>query len=516
MRRSSAAAMNAPVKRCAIYTRKSTTMGLEQEFNSLDAQREACQAYVRSQSGSGWVELEDRYDDGGFTGANLDRPGFARLQADVDAGKIDIIVVYKIDRISRSLLDFTSVMDWLQRTGVAFVSVTQSFSTTDATGRLTLNLLATFAEFEREQISERTRDKVAGARRRGRWTGGPVPLGYRVVEKKLVVDDLEAVLVREIYSLYLDQRSVLAVVRILNESGRTTKRHLAGSGRMREARRWGKNDVLRVLRNPLYAGFMTYGDELHEGLHEAIIDRTRFDEVKLLLANPSKRNAKHPRNPEYLLGGILFCSCGSALTPVSARKGKREYRYYRCVRRDKEGTKACPTRPLSAPVVEEFVASQLRAAISESDLATDLAASVAARIDSRRRDLLIERRQLPDQIAALSAEGHRLVEKVEGAGCGAQRILDKRLEDVGAQLQRLERRLTDVVRELAVLEATEIEAGWITQCLREFEAVWDVLTNENKGRLLRAVVQRVDFDGKSGEIKVSIAALDLADEEDVA
>ena len=216
-------------KRCAVYTRKSTTAGLEQSFNSLDAQREACEQYIRSQAGLGWQLIPEPYDDGGFTGANIQRPAFQRLMQDVEAGKVDIVVVYKVDRLSRSLLDFAKLMDRFNRASVAFVSVTQNFSTADAMGRLTLNVLMSFAEFEREMIGERTRDKMAAARRKGKWTGGPPPLGYDVVDRMLVVNEAEAALVRRLFDLYLGLRSAGAVARALNAECRTTKHHVLPS-----------------------------------------------------------------------------------------------------------------------------------------------------------------------------------------------------------------------------------------------------------------------------------------------
>jgi site-specific DNA recombinase len=201
------------------YGSKSTSKGLEQDFNSIDAQREACERYVAAQQHDGWRLLADRYDDGGFTGANLDRPGFRRLMADIEAGAVDVVVVYKVDRLSRSLLDFARLMDRFEQLDVAFVSVTQSFSTADAMGRLTLNILLSFAQFEREMIGERTRDKIQAARRRGKWTGGPVPLGCRTEDKKLVVDEAEAVVVRRAFGLYLEHHSADAVVRELRAEG---------------------------------------------------------------------------------------------------------------------------------------------------------------------------------------------------------------------------------------------------------------------------------------------------------
>ena len=209
-RRGGPAAQSPPrPRRCAVYTRKSTTIGLEQEFNSLDAQREACEQYIASQAHAGWRLVPEHYDDGGFTGANLHRPGFERLMEDVHAGRVDVVVVYKVDRLSRSLLDFARVMEVFERHEVSFVSITQQFNTATSMGRLVLNVLLSFAQFEREMIGERTRDKIAASRRRGRWTGGPVPVGYDVVDKKLVVNELEAVVVGEIFDLYERHRSAL-------------------------------------------------------------------------------------------------------------------------------------------------------------------------------------------------------------------------------------------------------------------------------------------------------------------
>jgi site-specific DNA recombinase len=217
-------------------------------------------------------------------------------------------------------------------------TVTQNFSTADAMGRLTLNMLMSFAEFEREMIGERTRDKIAAQRRRGKWTGGAVPLGYGVESKRLVVNDLEAVLVREVFSLYLQQRSTLAVARLLNESHRSTKRHVAANGRLREARSWTKADVTRLLRNPVYAGYISSHGELHDGEHEAIVDRETFAQVRDVLDGRSGPAKDRARNADYILRGLLACArCGSAFTPASTRRGRTEYRYYRCTKRDKEG-----------------------------------------------------------------------------------------------------------------------------------------------------------------------------------
>ena len=373
------------IKRCAICTRKSTSIGLEQEFNSLDAQREACEKYIESQADLGWRIVSEHYDDGGFSGANIERPAFMRLLDDMASGKIDAIVVYKVDSLSRSLLDFAQVMDRFNRANVAFVSVTQNFSTADAMGRLTLNMLMSFAEFEREMIAERTRDKIAASRRKGKWTGGTVPLGYDVVDKRLVVNDLEAIVVREVFDLYLQHRSVLSVVSILNETGRFTKRHKAKNGTLKRARPWARHSVLRVLRNPVYAGYIPYQDELHEGEHEAIVDREVYVRAQTILDGHGARKLRNGSNPSYLLRGLLRCgSCGKAYTPGSTKKKGKEYRYYRCVTRDKKGARACIERPLPAEAIEGFVVERIREATRNGDLTVGVTSELKRIIQDRR------------------------------------------------------------------------------------------------------------------------------------
>jgi site-specific DNA recombinase len=493
-------------RRCAIYTRKSTSVGLEQDFNSLDAQREACAAYIQRQPG--WTLVDDWYDDGGFTGANIERPAFQRLLTDLEAGKIDVVVAYKVDRLSRSLLDFAKLMERFTAAGTSFVSVTQNFSTADAMGRLTLNMLMSFAEFEREMIGERTRDKIAAQRRRGKWTGGTVPLGYSVVDKKLVVNDLEAILVREVFSLYLQQRSTLAVARLLNESNRSTKRHVAANGRLREARTWTKADVTRLLRNPVYASYMGSHGELYDAEHEPIVDRETFSKVHGLLEDAARPTKDRGRNPDYVLRGLLRCACcGSALTPASTRRGRTEYRYYRCVKRDKEGRDACPSSPLPAGAIEEYVIERLREAVAAGSLASDVEASVKERLRVRRKDRLTERKKLPGQIAALSAEGKLLLDTMANLDGVARRLAEERLQALGDELGRCERRLATVERELAAIETTELDAAWVARCLNDFSAIWDVLTPENRGQLLRAVVQRVEVDEPANKVKVFMVDL---------
>ena len=511
-RRNGAAAPAAETKRCAIYTRKSTAMGLEQEFNSLDAQRDACERYVAARAHDGWKLVTECYDDGGFTGANIERPGFQKLLADADASQIDVVVVYKVDRLSRSLLDFAKVMDRFNKAGVAFVSVTQNFSTADAMGRLTLNMLMSFAEFEREMIAERTRDKIAAARRRGKWTGGRVPLGYDVVDKKLIVNDLEAVVVRELFSLYEEHRSALTVSKILNESGRTTKHHRAKNGNVSAGKKWSKAAVLRVLKNPVYAGNIPCGDELHEGEHDALIERERYRRLRAILDTRGGTNRQPSRNPEYMLRGILRCAhCESPMTTASTRKNGSTYRYYRCVKRDKEGAEACIARPLPADAVERFVVERIREATTGGTLAADVEKRLRARIDERRGELTTERNKLPAKIAKLSAEGRRLVEKIGEAKGPASGLLDERIAEVTAQLGTCEARLGEAERALALLRQSEIDAEWVVRALGDFDAVWDVLSVHNRARLVRALVRRVEINETTGEATAILTELEIGD-----
>jgi site-specific DNA recombinase len=507
--KSAPSSARAPERRCAIYTRKSTAAGLEREFNSLEAQREACAEYVRRQPG--WVLLDKLYDDGGYTGANTERPAFQRLLADVDAGRIDIILVYKVDRLSRSLLDFAQMMARFGDAGVSFVSVTQNFSTADPIGRLTLHVLMSFAEFERDMIAERTRDKIAGARRHGKWTGGQVPLGYCVIDGKLVVNELEAVVVQEIFTLYLEHRAILEVVRVLNERHRETKRYCTESGRVREGHAWTKPDVQRILHNPLYAGYMRAGRERCDGEHTALISRELFARVEAALAAATPERRGPPTNQGYLLRDLLRCGrCGATFTPASTTtKSGVVYRYYRCVTRDKQGKRGCHSKPLPAEAIETYVIDHLRQVIGESDgaLVAEVTAAVQARIAERRAAVRVEHATLPPQIAALREEAQRVIELAGTTDGAAHRLLQDQLHKLSEQLAWREAELGAVERALAQLEDLEVEASWIDRCLRELDRIWDILSPANRVRLVRAVIERVEIDEPAGNVTLTFVDL---------
>ncbi|MFL6728203.1 MAG: recombinase family protein [Sphingomicrobium sp.] len=314
--------------RCAIYTRKSSEEGLEQDFNSLDAQREACAAYVLSQASEGWSLLPDLYDDGGLSGGSLERPALQRLLADVAAGKIDIIVVYKVDRLTRSLLDFAKLVEVFDNTSTSFVSVTQSFNTTTSMGRLTLNMLLSFAQFEREVTAERIRDKIAASKAKGMWMGGTPPLGYQPNGRTLAIVDDHAEIVRDIYRRYAELGNVRLVAEQLLRDGIRSPDRTSGAGRRFGGRQFTRGQIYHMLKNPIYVGEIEHRGQMHAGQHPPIIDRALWDEVQQQL-KVNLRGARCTRaaNPSPL-SGKLFDHDGEPLIPVHACKGKVRYRYY--------------------------------------------------------------------------------------------------------------------------------------------------------------------------------------------
>jgi DNA invertase Pin-like site-specific DNA recombinase len=357
------AAMPATVRkiRAAVYTRKSSEEGLDMEFNSLDAEREACEAYIASQRAEGWVLVPDRYDDGGVSGGTLERPALRRLLADIERGLIDVVVVYKIDRLSRALMDFAKLVDVFDANNVTFVSVTQSFSTTTSMGRLTLNILLSFAQFEREVIGERIRDKVAASRARGIWMVGFVPLGYDARDRKLLVNDAEAALVRRIFEGFVETESGTKLVQALRAEGATTKR----------GRAFTKSDVCRVLSNRTYLGEAMHKGKSHPGEHAAIVPQAMWDAAHALLAISPKTRANRTRcQTPSLLRGLIFGSDGRAMSPSHSRgRGGQMYRY--CVSQAvlKGGaTKRPAIARISAAEIEGVVIAQVRGLLRQPEV----------------------------------------------------------------------------------------------------------------------------------------------------
>ena len=430
--------------RCAVYTRKSTDEGLDQDFNSLDAQRESAEAYIASMKREGWVCLPERYDDGGFSGGDMERPALKRLMADVEAGRVDCVVVYKVDRLSRSLMDFSRLMGVFDERGVSFVSVTQHFNTTHSMGRLTLNILLSFAQFERELISERTRDKIAGARGRGKWAGGCPVLGYALEPRpgggRLIVNASEAETVRWIYERYLALGSLGRVAAECAARGVTTKRWTTKAGRAMGGRALDKGRLHALLTNPVYLGKVRHHEEVYEGEHEAIVDEETFGRVRerLRLNGRTGGAAVRTKHPA-LLGGLVrcrACGCGMAHHFATSKQGTRRHRYYVCMRAQKEGWKTCPGPSLPAGDLEGFVMERVREVVT-TDGAID---SVAARA----------------------------------------------LEDLGRERPGL------------VVDADEAVGA-----VESFAPVWEALTVAERRGVVRALVERVEWDAGGETISVT-------------
>jgi site-specific DNA recombinase len=428
--------------RCAIYTRKSTEEGLDKEFNTLDAQREAGESYVSSQRHDGWMVVPDRYDDGGFTGANMERPGLKALLVDVEAGKVNCIVVYKVDRFSRSLLDFMKMMEVLDEHGVTFVSVTQPFNTTTSPGRLLVNMLFSFAQFEREMISERTRDKMRAARRKGKWVGGNLVLGYDLLPKggALVINRGEADRVREIFRLYLELGSLIPVVAELERRDWKMKTWTTREGRESGGARFTKTTLHNLLTNVIYTGRVKHAGELYAGEHERIIDDDTWNRVQEQLNRNGRRGGGNVRNKHSaLLKGLVRCAgCKCGMTHTYAqKKGKPLYRYYVCINAHQRGWNNCATRSVSAPALEGAVLDQIRGFAQRPEMLSE----VLRRIEQDRQ---------------------------QGGGASTPMA----------------------------------DPGDVREALAKFDPLWDQLSTWEQERFIRALVKEVRYDGPSQTVTV--------------
>ena len=443
-----AGAMPATVRklRCAVYTRKSSEEGLDMEFNSLDAQREACEAFIASQRAEGWVLVRDRYDDGGISGGTLERPALKRLVADIQEGLVDVVVVYKIDRLSRSLVDFAKLVEVFDANSVTFVSVTQSFNTTTSMGRLTLNILLSFAQFEREVIGERIRDKVAASRKRGMWMGGYVPLGYDVRDRKLVVNDAEAALVRRIFEGFVETESCTKLVQVLRAEGASTKR----------GRPLTKSDVYRILSNRLYLGEAVHKGTTYPGEHDAIITQALWDAVHAVLQVSPRVRVNRTRNTTApLLRGLIFDSDGRAMSPSHSRgRGGQMYRYYVSQAVLKGGATARPAiARLPAGEIEAAVVAQVRALLRQPEMVvgTWRAARATAPDVTEQEVLLALERIEPLWDELFPAERARivrlLVDRVDVRAEGAAVRL--RLDGLGSLVRDLAARQPEAARAAA-------------------------------------------------------------------
>jgi len=493
-----AAAQPPAAVRCAIYTRKSTDEGLDQEFNSLDAQRESAEAFIASQQHEGWRCLPDRYDDGGYSGGTMDRPALRRLLADIEAGNVDCIVVYKVDRLSRSLLDFARILETFERHRVSFVSVTQQFNTATSMGRLILNVLLSFAQFEREMISERTRDKMAAARRKGKYVGGRPILGYDVVDTKLVVNQDEAERVRQAFELYLQHQALLPVVKELARRGWTTKRWTTKRGAACGGQPLTKNRLYQLLTNVAYIGKVRYNGEIHQGEHQAIVDQEIFRQVQAALKRNGRGGGERSKHGALLRGLLRCASCGCGMVPTYTGKGRRRYRYYVCRQAQQRGWQTCPDPTVPAGPMERFVVEQIKCIGRDPALVAAMLAETQRQVEDGLQSLERERQTLERQRRNDEGLLRRLACAV---GANGDRLA--RLADVQERLRGAEQRLTEIDEQLAVLSANLVGEQEIVKALAEFDQVWSVLAPGEQARILDLLVERIEYDGPAGNVSIT-------------
>ncbi|MCA9119261.1 MAG: recombinase family protein [Planctomycetaceae bacterium] len=489
-----------PAVKCAIYTRVSTSEQADKDYSSLESQRETGEAYIAAQKHAGWECLSDAYDDGGFTGANTDRPAFQRLLDDVKSGKVNCIVCYKLDRLTRSLVDFARTLEILEQHDVALVSVTQAFDTSTATGKLMMHILMSFAEFERQLISERTRDKIAATRRKGKWAGGMPVLGYDVVNSKLVVNSEEVDRVREIFELYLDRRSLSAVVRELDSRGWRTKEWKTKKGTVRGGNRFNKTSLYQLLTNPVYIGKVRHKDNVFEGEHHGIVDAKQFEKVQKRLSRNGSTGGKDVRNKHgALLKGLVRCQhCDSAMSHHYSSKGSKRYRYYVCCHAQKHGRQECPHPSIPAGELERFVVEQIRDVGRDPNVVRSTMANVRRQSETQLKRLRRERGTLRRKLATQEAELGRLATADIPTD-----VRVRRLAEVQDHNRDVQRRLATVELELTQLEAEQLTDAEIAAALAEFDRVWDALQPREQATAIELLVESVAWDAKDETVSIT-------------
>jgi site-specific DNA recombinase len=487
--------------RCAIYTRKSTEEGLEQAFNTLDAQREAGEACVAAQRHEGWVCLPDRYDDGGYSGGTIDRPALRRMMADIEAGKIDCVVVYKVDRLSRSLLDFSRVMGVFESKNVSFVSVTQQFNTAHSMGRLMLNVLLSFAQFEREIISERTRDKIAAARRKGKWAGGKPLLGYDLASSaaggKLAVNEAEAERVRQIFQLYLKHEAMLPVVKVLAQRGWTTKVWTTRAGEAKGGRPLDKGALYKLLTNRAYTGVVTHHGQHYPGEHPAIVAPAVFERVNAILKRNGHRNGAQVRNKHgALLRGVLACGCcdcGMAHSYSQKAGSTKRYRYYVCTKAQKNGWHTCQTKSVPAAQIEAYVVEQVKKAAQDPAVLEATLRQVQAQHEKEVTELRGKQRAAEREVARARTAVGKAVSSGDVAG----------VSQAEERLQSAERALGELQERTSALAAKCVSRDEVRAALASFSPAWEQLTPREQERVIRLLIERVSYDGGAGTISIT-------------
>jgi site-specific DNA recombinase len=477
--------------RCAIYTRKSTEKGLEQEFNSLDAQREASEAYIASQRHEGWIALSEHYDDPGFSGGNIERPGLKKLMRDIERGRIDCVVFYKLDRLSRSLLDFVKLAEFFDQHNVTFVSITQQFSSTTAMGRLILNILLSFAEFERAISAERVRDKIAAAKKKGKYLGGTPPYGYDVdyQSTKLVVNQEEAKLVRHLFKMFIETGSCLEIARDLNVKGIPSKSWTTKNGSFHQGGPWNAQHVYRALNNRTYLGETIHKDKSYPGEHQAIVPKSLWERVQRIFSNgTARKKGQETHEVKTLLRGIIRCGhCDKSMVGTYTKKrNKVVYRYYACSSAIKNGYASCPVKSVPADEIEKAVVGQLRALLQSPEVIAETFRAAMELQEQELRSLRDEKADLEMRMVELKASASELVSSDFGEDASAEKF-----SELNDEIQKTRRMLTEVDERISELTDGQFSEQDVADALRKLDPVWDELFPSEQHRILRSLVERV-------------------------
>jgi len=503
--------------RCAILTRTSTEEGLDSEFNSLDAQRESGENYVASQKHEGWVALATGYDDGGYSGATLERPALQRLLADIEAGKVDCVVVYKLDRLTRSLLDFAKLVEIFERHNVSFVSVTQHFDTSTSMGRLMVNILLSFAQFEREIIGERIRDKVAATRRKGKYTGGPPVLGYDVdrERKRLVVNPEQAALVLRIFSDFVKTGSTTTLAQALTAEGHTTKSWTTKDGKHRPGKPWNKVLVYRVLNNPLYIGEVTHKGKRYPGEHEPIVTRRLWDQAHSILArNCRARGVRTRTKTPALLRGIIRCAhCDCSMGPSFTKRRAKVYRYYLCTHASKHGAGSCPVGSVPAGGIEQAVIEQLRAVFGTPEVVAATVRAAREQREARLEEVTQQHTEATVALATIKEEAQRLM----SGALGNSALVAGRLAELTAEVGEQEHAAAQADQKMQAL-SSRVGEQEVIEALTSLDPVWEELFPAEQERIVQLLVRRVEVgpDGLDLELRaegLESLALELRSQE---
>jgi site-specific DNA recombinase len=492
------------VVRCAIYCRVSTSMQAEGDFSSIDAQRESAEALIRSQAANGWEAIDPIFEDAGFSAATTNRPALQRLLSEVRANRVDVVIVYKLDRLSRNQRDLLGLLDEFAARGVAFKSVTQNFDTSGPMGKAMIGMLGVFGELERGMISERTRDKVVAARRRGRWTGGVVPLGFDLVEGKLVVNETEAERVRQIFGFYLEHQTITATLAEVQKRGWRSKSWTTKSGTFHEGSPFTVASLRRLLTSPYSAGRISVGDETVEGEHAAIVDVEQWEEVQRLIEANGRDGGSTRNRSGALLQGLIRCThCDAAMTPTSTKRGSRVYSYYTCVSAQKKGWASCPTKSIAARKVESAVIEQIKAIARDPAMITATVEAAHEEHQRQRDQREAETRALSVEIKKLAQEEGRLVGATTRGGQAAD-AAERRLTGLAARRTELQANVETLQQEQA--NDGPPDTDQLRRTLESFEPVWNALQPIERVNVARLLIAEVTYDGEAAELEITLRA----------